>query len=209
MFYQYHHNYGQGIPLEPPIQFGLKLHMRFYDVEEPSNSQTALHPSSTSLTFDMTQSRKTYSCEVCHRDFLTPGTLSWHLHAHKQRPSCDKAPMQSIHEPRGEALHKCDICFKEFRFSSYLRLHRKLHTREKPYQCAVCHKLFTTAFCLTSHMKTHTDAKPYQCNICYKKFVRLSTLTGHKTAHSPFQCHLCGSRLTTKRRLNGHMLRLH
>ena len=30
MFYQYHHDYGQGIPLEPPIQFGKlsKYHTR-------------------------------------------------------------------------------------------------------------------------------------------------------------------------------------
>ena len=147
---------------------GLKLHVRVHDI--------------------MTQSRETHSCKVCQREFSRSADLLRHSHTHEQ--SCDRESnasanvgIQGIHEPRREALYKCDVCLKEFRGLSYLRLHTKLHTKEKQYKCVVCQKHFKTVSCLTSHMSTHIDIKPYQCDICEKRFSRLSTMIGHKITH--------------------------
>jgi KRAB domain-containing zinc finger protein len=49
------------------------------------------------------------------------------------------------------------VCLNSFASKSYLRIHIKVHTGEKPFKCTVCSKLFLRSGQLKSHMRTHSD----------------------------------------------------
>lgn len=65
-----------------------------------------------------------------------------------------------------ELKYKCEFCGKRFKFQSNLVVHRRTHTREKPYKCTICDHACTQSSKLKRHMKIH------------KKSVRGNGLTG-------------------------------
>ncbi|XP_065917663.1 zinc finger protein ZFP2-like [Dysidea avara] len=175
-----------------------------------------------------------YKCEICQKAYVSTSGLTTHMRTHgsNDHPEveqqtelfkcgiCNKkyttlaylTDHMKFHYAQNSQLYQCEVCKRRFRDSNYLKLHMDSHTKEKPYQCDVCQKCFAENAYLKRHKMIHSGKKPYECNICQKRFLRLSGLNDHTKSHSkemPFQCHLCGKRLTTKRHLDGHMLRVH
>ncbi|XP_064644933.1 transcription factor E4F1-like [Lineus longissimus] len=95
---------------------------------------------------------------------------------------------------------KCPYCMRTFRGSSYLRLHMRSHTGERPHKCAHCLKAFTTRDALNKHLYTHTDDRQYKCGECGKLFKRISHVREHLKIHTgerPFVCKICGKGFKT------------
>ncbi len=94
---------------------------------------------------------------------------------------------------------KCEWCEKPFKKPSELKQHRRIHTKEKPFQCEQCDKRFSVSSNLTVHRHIHTKEKPFQCEQCGKRFNRPSNLTRHHRVHTkekPFQCEICYKRFS-------------
>ena len=82
----------------------------------------------------------------------------------------------------GEKPFPCSFCPKAFRISSHLKSHTRIHTGEKPFPCSFCPKAFRQSPHLKNHLRIHTGEKPYQCLICFKRFAQISKLSAHKNA---------------------------
>lgn len=89
---------------------------------------------------------------------------------------------------------QCEVCQRTFNDLYNLRIHKMIHTGEKPFQCEECGKRFRQYNKLKIHCITHTNEKPYICDICGKGFRFRNYLSVHKRLHSgenPYKCKFC------------------
>jgi uncharacterized Zn-finger protein len=103
--------------------------------------------------------------------------------------------------------HKCETCKKRFLHLCHLTIHKRIHSKEKPFACDQCQMSFSTKGNLSTHKILHTGEKPYQCDLCPKKFAQLAGLTFHKRTHSgekPYACDLCPKKFTQSNALTEH-----
>ncbi|XP_041636154.1 zinc finger protein 436-like isoform X2 [Cheilinus undulatus] len=134
--------------------------------------------------------KKTYSCDICGKKFLSIYSLQGH------------APIHTGVKP-----FKCDVCGKEFLFKNTLRNHRWEHVEDKPHKCDICNESFALKAKLMIHSRSHTDTKPYSCDLCGKSLCDLKALTRHKLIHSGEKrhgCQVCGKLFLTSGQLKVH-----
>lgn len=121
-----------------------------------------------------------YQCDEpgCLQSFSKEG---W-LQRHKQR---DHVAAISVYENAsgGGKVYACRTCGKEFRNSSKLSAHMRVHRPDEDhykYPCDICGKKFTRPQHVTRHKLLHTGEKPFFCFKCKRTFNREDKLKEHQ-----------------------------
>ncbi|XP_072937467.1 uncharacterized protein [Epargyreus clarus] len=107
-----------------------------------------------------------------------------------------------------ESKHKCNVCFKEFKWKSTLHGHKKIHTGIKPFECPTCNMRFLRRSVLNLHLKQHEGLVLFKCNSCKASFVTKGELEEHfyckHSTNKPFKCRDCDKSFTTNKYLIRH-----
>ncbi|XP_067635464.1 zinc finger protein 91-like [Eurosta solidaginis] len=90
--------------------------------------------------------------------------------------------------------YPCDICGKHFKTKWDLKIHKRIHSGEKPHKCDFCEMRFAQVASLSRHIRTHTGEKPYKCKYCDRCFVKSGVLNTHLRIHmgdNTYRCKFC------------------
>jgi uncharacterized Zn-finger protein len=139
---------------------------------------------------------KPFRCSECSRSFAQRGALQNHVKRIHSNRLADVENVESNHNGHRTSSQvedrpfECPECSKKYRFSSDLKLHRKIHdTVTRTYNCTECGKTFKQPNNLLQHMKIHR--KPSLCSVCGKQ---VRNLQQHMVIHSgekPYSCSAC------------------
>lgn len=69
---------------------------------------------------------------------------------------------------------------RDLPYKQNLKLHKVVHSGEKPFKCGHCDMSFTKKQILLGRIGTYTGAKPYQCSYCFKEFGKATHQSTHK-----------------------------
>ena len=143
---------------------------------------------------------KKWVCEYkgCSKRYSTAGNLKTHQKTHKGYFTLIFFfNSMSLHLCSfvGEFRFKCNEnnCQKGFLTSYGLKIHKRFHDNEKPYECKAdnsCEKKFTTLYRLKAHLRIHNHST-FNCSDCSKEFTTQCDLKKHfrmrHTNEKPFR----------------------
>lgn len=98
--------------------------------------------------------RQTYSAPefTVEKRFLCEAVVREHLSI--------KIHLLSARKCHTRESYECDECGKFFSQSSYIKTHKRIHSRTKPYVCSEYGKVCISSPHLSQHKEVHTTGKP-------------------------------------------------
>ncbi|XP_048345328.1 zinc finger protein 436-like [Sphaerodactylus townsendi] len=161
---------------------------------------------------------KLYNCSDCGKSFLQQSNLFQHQKTHsREKPqiylergmTLSGKRKSNVLIPNNSRLkaHKCFWCGKFFSCRSKLLAHKRIHTKERPFESTECGKRFTSSSILQQHQRVHTKERLFECSECGKRFSRSGNLQQHQRTHTkerPFECSECGKRFSRSSHLQQH-----
>ncbi|GLH01051.1 Krueppel homolog 1 [Gryllus bimaculatus] len=145
--------------------------------------------------------QKNHKCPICGQLFAWKSTLNKHVskvHAEGEpppRPPCELcgreyATLAQVQEHirRDHFLqrpHACSepSCTKRFYKKHDLKVHLRMHNKERPYICGSCGKTFYHLSHIIRHERIHSGLRPYKCTDCGRHFNQSSALKCHRRRH--------------------------
>ena len=108
-----------------------------------------------------------FSCDVCDKKFAASSNLALHKQIHSAEifpcDQCDKTFNTNAQRTKHKSIHSgkytCDICNRAFINSTVLDIHKRSHSKERPFSCELCHKTFIQKSTLNLHLKTSGHGK--------------------------------------------------
>ncbi|CAN8004271.1 unnamed protein product, partial [Ixodes hexagonus] len=73
----------------------------------------------------------------------------------------------------------CPQCGYRSSSRSYMRIHARVHTGERPFRCQLCPSAFKDPSNLKRHRRCHTGERPFQCRYCHQAFTQSGSLRTH------------------------------
>lgn len=130
-----------------------------------------------------------------------------------------KKHMITVHGKGGARQFKkfefcCPICDKQFRQSTSLMNHLRIHNEVRDYHCSYCKASFRKPHYLRLHVDgVHLNKRPNKCDQCDAAYLMSNDLRRHKLQkHStlrPFQCYYCQKTFAMASSLKVHINRMH
>lgn len=194
-------------------------------------SKTAQEKSIADFSLDLVGSEntnKSYSCDICNKQFLTLQYLCRHLKKHTGEYTCLQCLMVFTRKENlqqhscfldGKTFN-CTYCPKSFLQKKYLVRHMGKHTGK--YTCNACGKQYSSLIEKEGHNCSSvpiSQKKIFPCQWCNKKFLRELYLRKHvKSSHKNMNnllmnnstkeaiCDICAEKFKTVQSLKQHML---
>uniref|UniRef100_A0AAZ1XTX4 C2H2-type domain-containing protein n=1 Tax=Oreochromis aureus TaxID=47969 RepID=A0AAZ1XTX4_OREAU len=182
-------------------------------VQQKLSSQSDVITSDRSEQAPGAGSGRSFSCNVCSRDFSKRSNLSkriHHLTVHgHQRPyacsHCGKAfgtrGHLRVHQAAGRWPLMCSACREMLATVCGLKKHR--------LTCQSAGQTFSRRADLSAHRRVHLQHKPFTCPTCGKGFTAPRSVRVHHRVHTgekAFTCDICGRSFSVSANLRRHCL---
>ena len=146
---------------------------------------------------------KSFGCNECDKRFKTNSLLGKHknfVHSNVRPFVCPQIN-----------------CNKSFKIKAYLKLHKRIHCSDKPFECEECKQRFKFKSILISHKLLHSNEKQFKCDVndCNRSFKQRSGLSHHKMRFHKciklYQCNYnnCDQTYYTSYELKTHIIHKH